>query len=251
MQSLGRHPVLQTAVPGASQTLRFCRVRWMTARIQQVLKGPPDREHALNLGGDAVSAAILQPICSNHCFHDQIISDVPSHSGTDVPGKICLPRGVVTAVTNIPVPGIPIASRPIGVFQFSFEVLIPDSRCYVGSQTPINDVVVDIEATGLDERVLFKLCCARRILEWRLPTEGCTAEHEIGMDAEKIAEMPRKTEAAQAGIIHFGVNRTPGTVEADVLGMEVLADAVHFAFALAAERLGGPGNLCHGRKKAG
>lgn len=170
------------------------------------LERPPDREDCFKLGSDAMGTAVFEPGSSGHGFDQQIIRDIPAKSGASVPGKICLPGRVVTAVTNIPVPGIPITSRAISIFQFGFDVLVTDTRCYKWRQTPINNVVVDIKAARLEEDVLLKMRCPKGVFERRFSAEGCTAEHEIGMDAEKIVEMPCKAEPAQAGVIHFGVH---------------------------------------------
>ena len=74
--------------------------------------------------------------------------------------------------------------------QLRLEVLITDAGSDEGCQPSVDNVVVDVETTRLDEGILLdKNSLIWRTLNGQVPAESRVAKHEITVDTDKIIEM--------------------------------------------------------------
>ena len=127
--------------------------------------------------------------------------------------------------------------------QVGFKVLITDARCYEGCDPPIDDVVIDVKATGTDECVLFEANRADSGFQRSVSAERGVAEHEIGVDAEKVAEMEGDSKAAQPAVVHLSADISERAFKSNVIRVQVLSDAIELGNAATAQRVCGPRDL--------
>ena len=194
-------------------------------------------------------AVVLQP-GRPACGPDkEVIGNIPPEPCPDIPTKIRLPGIGMTRIAYVAIPWIPIAGVDgRDILQLGLDILIAYPRSNKWRYATVDDVVVDVEASGLQKGVLLYRG-SRPVMVRKIGAESRPAKHEIAMDAQVLIEVKGDAKSAEASVGHVSTDVTERAIEVDIVRVQVLANTIRLHFTGSIKRFSGPRNLRHARNQ--
>ena len=139
---------------------------------------------------DIIRMLIAQPLSATVTFDEQVIGDVPTNSRSYIPSEVRF--GIVVMMV------VMIVVVVVVVTLVKLHVLVTDTCGDKWSDPPIDDVVIEVKAAGMEEAIVTQF---KPLAIGGLTVKSRRAEQKVTMNREEVTEMAGDPKPSHAGII--------------------------------------------------